>query len=321
MTAKAEQVAIEEIRAARERIADAVLRIPLVKLNFEDAPCEIYLKLENLQPIGSFKLRGAGNAMLSAPREALEQGVWTASAGNMAQGVAWYARRLGVKCTVVAPDHAPETKLAAIKRLGADVVKTPFDSWFRILSTHEFPGMSGLFVHPVSDPAVMAGNGTIGLEIVEDLPEVDAVIIPYGGGGLSGGVGSAIRALKPDTKLYAVETSTAAPVAASFAAGSPQEFSYIPSFVDGMGGPRVLPDMWPLISNLLVGSIVVELEQVAAAIRLLAERHRVIAEGAGAAPVAAALTGTAGTGKVVCIVSGGNLDTAKLITILQGGVP
>ena len=321
MTAKAEQVAIEEIRAARERIADAVLRIPLVKLNFEDAPCEIYLKLENLQPIGSFKLRGAGNAMLSAPREALEQGVWTASAGNMAQGVAWYARRLGVKCTVVAPDHAPETKLAAIKRLGADVVKTPFDSWFRILSTHEFPGMSGLFVHPVSDPAVMAGNGTIGLEIVEDLPEVDAVIIPYGGGGLSGGVGSAIRALKPDTKLYAVETSTAAPVAASFAAGSPQEFSYIPSFVDGMGGPRVLPDMWPLISSLLVGSIVVELEQVAAAIRLLAERHRVIAEGAGAAPVAAALTGKAGTGKVVCIVSGGNLDTAKLITILQGGVP
>ncbi|MGA7669280.1 MAG: pyridoxal-phosphate dependent enzyme [Nitrolancea sp.] len=321
MTTSAELVPVEEIRAARERIKDAVLRTPLVKLNYDDAPCEIYLKLENLQPIGSFKLRGAGNAMLTASREQLEQGVWTASAGNMAQGVAWYARRLGVKCTVVAPDHAPETKLSAIKRLGADVVKTPFDSWFRILSTREFPGMSGLFVHPVSDRPVMAGNGTIGLEIYEDLPDVDAVIIPYGGGGLSGGIGSAMRALKPDTKLYAVETTTAAPVAASFAAGSPQEFSYVASFVDGMGGPRVLPDMWPLISSLLEGSLVVELEQVASAIRLLAERNRVIAEGAGAAAVAAALTGKAGTGKVVCIVSGGNIDTKKLVTILQGDVP
>jgi threonine dehydratase len=321
MTTSAEPVGVEEIRAARERIKDAVLRLPLVKLNFEEAPAEIYLKLENLQPIGSFKLRGAGNAMLSAPREQLEQGVWTASAGNMAQGVAWYARRLGVKCTVVAPDHAPETKLAAIKRLGADVVKTPFDSWFRILSTREFPGMTGLFVHPVSDRPVMAGNGTIGLEILEDLPDVNAVIIPYGGGGLSGGIGSAMRALKPDTKLYAVEVSTAAPVAASFAAGEPTEIDYKATFVDGMGGPRVLPDMWPLISQLLDGSLVVELDEIAAAIRLLAERNRVIAEGAGAAPVAAALAGKAGSGKVVCVVSGGNLDASKLTTILQGGVP
>ncbi len=321
MTTNAEPVALEEIRAARERIKDAALRTPLVKLNYEDAPCEIYLKLENLQPIGSFKLRGAGNAMLSVPRDQLEQGVWTASAGNMAQGVAWYARRLGVKCTVVAPDHAPETKLAAIKRLGADVVKTPFDSWFRILSTREFEGMQGLFIHPVSDRPVMAGNGTIGLEIFEDLPDVDAVIVPYGGGGLSTGIASAIKALKPDTKVYAVESTTAAPVAASFAAGSPQEFKYVPSFVDGMGGPRVLDEMWPLVSRLLEGSIVVELEEIAAAIRLLAERNRIIAEGAGAAATAAALTGKAGNGKVVCIVSGGNIDTSKLVTILQGGMP
>lgn len=321
MTTNAERVTIEEVRAARERTKDAVLRLPLVRLNFDDAPSEIYLKLENLQPIGSFKLRGGGNAMLSVPREKLEQGVWTASAGNMAQGVAWYARRLGVKCSVVAPDHAPETKLAAIRRLGADVVTTPFESWFRILSTHEFEGMSGLFVHPVSDPAVMAGNGVIGLEILEDLPDVDTVIIPYGGGGLSGGVGSVIRALKPDTKLYAVETTTAAPVAASFAAGEPRDFDYQASFIDGMGGPSVLPFMWPMISKLLDGSLVVELEDVASAIRLLAERNRVIAEGAGAAPVAAALTGKAGSGKIVCIVSGGNIDFTKLTTILQGGVP
>ena len=321
MTTNVEPVAIEEIRAARERIADAIVRTPLVKLNLEDTPAEIYLKLENLQPIGSFKLRGAGNAMLSVPREQLEQGVWTASAGNMAQGVAWYAKRLGVHCTVVAPDHAPETKLAALKRLGADVVKTPFDSWFRILSTREFPGMHGVFIHPVSDRAVMAGNGTIGLEILEDLPDVDAVVIPYGGGGLSCGIASAIRGLKPDTKVYACEVSTAAPLAPSFAAGSPQEVAYTATFVDGMGGPRVLAEMWPLVSRLLDGSLVVELEEIAAAIRLLAERNRIIAEGAGASPVAAALAGKAGTGKVVCVVSGGNIDMAKFITILQGGMP
>jgi len=321
MTTNAEPVAIEEIRAARERIADAVVRTPLVRLNLEDTPAEIYLKLENLQPIGSFKLRGAGNAMLSAPREQLAQGVWTASAGNMAQGVAWYARRLGVPCTVVAPDHAPETKLAALARLGAEVIKTPFDSWFRILSTHEFPGVHGVFVHPVSDRAVMAGNGTIGLEIFEDLPEVDAIVIPYGGGGLSSGIASAFHALKPATRVYACEVSTAAPLAPSFAAGSPQEVEYTATFVDGMGGPRVLADMWPLVSQLLDGSLVVELDEIAAAIRLLAERNRIIAEGAGASPVAAALAGKAGTGKVVCVVSGGNLDTSKLVTILEGGVP
>ena len=321
MTTNVKPVAIEEIRAARERIADAIVRTPLVRLNLENTPAEIYLKLENLQPIGSFKLRGAGNAMLSAPREQLADGVWTASAGNMAQGVAWYAKRLGVHCTVVAPDHAPETKLSALKRLGADVVKTPFESWFRILSTREFEGMHGLFIHPVSDRAVMAGNGTIGLEILEDLPDVDAVVIPYGGGGLSCGIASAIRGLKPDTKVYACEVSTAAPLAPSFAAGSPQEVAYTATFVDGMGGPRVLAEMWPLVSRLLDGSLVVELEEIAAAIRLLAERNRIIAEGAGASPVAAALAGKAGTGKVVCVVSGGNIDMAKLITILQGGMP
>lgn len=314
-------VPLEELRAARERLAGAVVRTPLVRLAVEDAPCEIYLKLESLQPIGSFKLRGASNVLLQQPAETLAAGVWTASAGNMAQGVAWQARRMGVPCAIVAPDHAPETKLAAIRRLGGSVVKVPFAEWFEILSTRRYPGMEGFFVHPVGDPAVMAGNGTIGLEILEDLPDVDAVVIPYGGGGLSCGIASALRALKPTTQVYACEVETAAPLAASFAAGAPTPVNYIPSFVDGMGGPHVLPDMWPLASVLLDGSLVLTLSEVAAAIRLLVERARVVAEGAGAAPVAAALAGKAGGGKVVCVVSGGNLDTAKLVTILQGGVP
>ncbi len=316
-----EPVPLIEIEAARRRLTGIVPRTPLVRLNADGGPGEIFLKLENLQPIGSFKVRGAGNAMLLAGHERLSRGVFTASAGNMAQGVAWHARRMGVPCGAVVPDHAPETKLAAITRLGASIVKVPFAQWAEIIRTHRFDGLPGLFIHPVSDPAVMAGNGTIGLEIIEDLPDVDAVVIPYGGGGLSCGIASALRALKPGARIYACEVDTAAPLAASLAAGAPREVTYTPSFVDGIGAPFVLSEMWPLAQRLLDGSIVMTHGDVAQAIRLLAERNRVIAEGAGATPVAAAVAGRAGGGKIVCVVSGGNIDTAKLVTILQGGIP
>jgi len=313
-------IPIDDIRAARARIADSVVRTPLLRLAV-NVPVDLFVKLENLQPIGSFKIRGASNAMAVAPREALARGVWTASAGNMAQGVAWQARRLGIPCTVIAPDHAPETKLAAIARLGARVERIPFDAWFEILATRRHPGMDGLFIHPVSDPPVMAGNGTIALEILEDLPEVDAIVVPYGGGGLSCGIASAIRELKPKVKVYACEVATAAPLSASLAAGQPTRVTYTPSFVDGIGGPFVLPEMWPLVRDLLAGSLVVPLTEVAAAVKLLAERQRVIAEGAGAVSVAAALSGRAGEGRVACVVSGGNIDSAKLAHILAGEMP
>lgn len=314
-------IPLEAIRAARGRIAGAVIRTPLIRLNVDDAPAEIYLKLENLQPIGSFKLRGAGNAISSASTEQLADGVWTASAGNMAQGVAWHARQKGLPCTAVVPDHAPDAKLAAITRLGGQIVKVPFAAWWQIIVTHAFEGMNGFFVHPVSDPAVIAGNGTIGLEILEDLPEVDAVVIPFGGGGLSAGIASAFRAIKPDTKLYACEVETAAPLAASLAAGAPRTVSYTATFVDGIGSSGLLPDMWPLVSRLLDGSLAVALAEIAAAIKLLVERNRVVAEGAGATPVAAALSGQAGAGKIVCVVSGGNIDSFKLAKILRGELP
>jgi threonine dehydratase len=314
-------IPLESIRDARARIAGAAIRTPLVRLHVDDAPAEIFLKLENLQPIGSFKIRGATNAIALAATERLDRGVWTASAGNMAQGVAWQARRLGLQCTVVAPDHAPETKLAAITRLGASVIKAPFAEWFEILRTHTYPGMQGLFVHPVSDAAVMAGNGTIGLEILEDLPDVDAIVIPYGGGGLSCGIASAVKALKPDTKVFACEVATAAPFAASLAAGSPRTVTYTASFVDGIGSPYVLAEIWPLARRLLDASLVSPLAEVAAAVRLLVERARVVAEGAGATSVAAALAGRAGKGKVVCVISGGNIDAGKLATILRGEMP
>jgi threonine dehydratase len=311
-------IPLEEIREAQQRIAGSVIRTPLVPLNMDGAPASIYLKLENLQPIGSFKLRGAGNAMLQAAPETLSRGVYTASAGNMAQGVAWNARRLGIPCTVIVPDHAPETKLAAIERLGGQIVKVPFDVWWQVLVDGGYPGMEGLFIHPVSDPAVITGNGTIGLEIVENLPEVDAVVVPYGGGGLSCGIASAIRELKPKVKVYAAEVETAAPLAASLAAGVPQEVTYTPSFVDGIGSKSVLWEMWSLACRLLEGSLVVSLTEVMAAIKLLAERNRVIAEGAGAASVAAALTGKAGSGNIVCVISGGNIDARKLAAIFLG---
>jgi threonine dehydratase len=314
-------VPLEGIHAARMHIAGAAIRTPIIRLNVDDAPAEIYLKLENLQPIGSFKIRGACNAIANAPHAALERGVWTASAGNMAQGVAWAARRQGLQCTVVAPDHAPRTKLDAIRRLGGRVVQAPFAEWFEVLRTRTFPGMEGLFIHPVSDPAVMEGNGTIGLEILEECADVDAIVIPYGGGGLSCGIASAVRALRPATRIFAAEVETAAPLAASFAAGSAQAIEYRKSFVDGIGGLFVLPEMWPLARKLLDDSLVVSLGAVADAVRLLVERNRVVAEGAGATPVAAALTGRAGEGKVVCVVSGGNIDPQTLATILRGEMP
>jgi threonine dehydratase len=316
-----EEIPLDAIRAARERVAGSVLRTPLVRLGVEGAAADIWLKLENLQPIGSFKLRGAGNAMRMAPPEALARGVYTASAGNMAQGVAWNARRLGVPCTVIVPDHAPETKILAIERLGGRIVKLPFDRWWQVLLEHGYPGTEGLFIHPVSDPAVIAGNGTIGLEILEDLPDVDAVVVPYGGGGLSCGIASAIRALRPEVKIWAAEVETAAPFSASLAAGQPVTVEYQASFVDGIGGKSMLPEMWPLASRLLAGSLVSTLAEVAEAVRVVAVRNRVIAEGAGAASVAAAMAGKAGRGKVVCVVSGGNIDAKKLATILEGEMP
>ena len=309
-------IPLEAIRAAAARIADSAIRTPLLRLHLEDAPAEIYLKLENLQPIGSFKLRGAGNAMALASRGELARGVYTASAGNMAQGVAWRAARLSIPCHVIVPDHAPETKLAAVRRLGGEIIKVSFDRWWQVILTGEFAGLEGLFIHPVSNADVMAGNGTIGLEILDDMPDVDAVVIPYGGGGLSSGIASAIRALKPETRVYAVEVGTAAPLAASLRAGEPVTVDYRPSFVDGIGGKSVLPEMWPRARDLLDDSLVVSLADIRAAIRLLAERQQVIAEGAGAASVAAALAGKAGRGKVVCVVSGGNIEREILAGIL-----
>jgi threonine dehydratase len=305
--------AVEE---ARRTISGAAIRTPLVRLGVMEAPAEIYLKLENLQPIGSFKIRGASNAMGRLSREALSEGVLTASAGNMAQGVAWRARDLGIPCTVVAPETAPETKIRAIERLGGRVIKVPFEEWWEVFESRAYAGVNAHFIHAFDDLDVMAGNGTIALEILEDLPEVDTIIIPWGGGGLACGIASAMRELRPRCKIYAAEVETAAPLAASLAAGSPQQVVYQPSFVDGIGGRGVFPTMFERAHALLDGSLVVGLEQIASALRLLAERNRVIAEGAGACPVACALEGMGGAGKVVCVVSGGNIDLTKLCTIL-----
>jgi threonine dehydratase len=307
---------LADIEDARRTISGAAIRTPLVRLGVLDAPAEIYLKLENLQPIGSFKIRGASNAMGRLAREALSEGVLTASAGNMAQGVAWRARDLGIPCTVIAPETAPETKIRAIERLGGRVIKVPFEEWWGVFESRTYAGINAHFIHAFDDLDVMAGNGTIALEILEDLPEVDAIIIPWGGGGLACGIAAAMRELRPECKIYAAEVMTAAPLAASLEAGSPQEVAYQPSFVDGIGGRGVFPSMFERARSLLDGSLVVGLDQVATALRLLAERNRVIAEGAGACPVACALEGMAGAGKVVCVVSGGNIDLTKLCAIL-----
>jgi threonine dehydratase len=312
---------LADIRQARERLAGIAGRTPLVRLDVAGAPAEIWLKLENLQPIGSFKIRGAANAMAALSRQQLAQGVLTASAGNMAQGVAWCARERGVPCTVIAPDTAPAAKTRAIERLGGRVIREPFERWWQTFQDRAYPGVEGTFVHAFDDPLVMAGNGTIGLEILEDLPDADAVVVPWGGGGLASGIGAAVRAAAPGCRVLAAECDTGAPLAAAMAAGEPRPVEHRPSFVDGIGSRRVFPQMLERAHAVLDGALVSTLSEVAAAVRTLAERARVVAEGAGACGVAAALAGRAGNGKVVCVVSGGNIDLDTLRVILEGGVP
>jgi threonine dehydratase len=313
-------ISLEQIQLAKQRLDGRVIRTPLIRFR-GDSPATIYLKLENLQPIGSFKLRGALNAMLQLQPSELRQGVVTASAGNMGQGVAWAARELETQCTVVVPKGAAETKLAAIERLGGEVIEVPYERWWQAIEESSFPDAGGVFIHPVQDEQVMAGNGTIGLEILEDLPSANAVLVPFGGGGLSVGIASAVKAMSPDTGVHAVEPETGAPLRESFAAGEAQTVDYQASFVDGSGSPALLPKMWKLARGVLDGATAVSLDETAAAIRQLVERNRVVAEGAGALALAAALAEKGGSGNVVCVVSGGNIDPAKLAAILNGRTP
>ena len=307
---------MSEVQDARRVIAGSAIRTPLVRLNVSPAPAEIYLKLENLQPIGAFKIRGAANAIARLPPEKLKRGVVTASAGNMAQGVAWCARRLGIPCTVIAPATAPETKIEAIERLGGRVIKVSFDEWWRAFEERAYAGVDGAFMHAFDDPDVMAGNGTIALEVLEDLPDVDAIVIPWGGGGLTCGIASVLRELRPSCKIFTAEVATAAPLAASLAAGTPTEVDYQSSWVDGIGAKAVFPQMFERARTLIDGALVSDLSSVAEALRLMVQHNHIIAEGAGACPVACALSGQAGPGKIVCVVSGGNIDFSKLFRVL-----
>jgi threonine dehydratase len=314
-------IALEEIMAARERIAGAAVRTPLVRLAVDTEPGEIWCKLETVQPVNSFKIRGAANCVRAADPALVRRGLVTASAGNMAQGVAWIARELGVPATIAVPEHAPAAKLDAIARLGGRALKVSYADWWQAIVTSRVEGVDGFFVHPVSDPAVMAGNGTIGLEILEDLPDADAVVIPFGGGGLTVGIASAVRALRPQARIYTVEPETAAAAVAARAAGEPTAVDYTPSWIDGSGSRSVLADMWPRVAPLIDDALVATLAETAAAVRLIAERLRVISEGAGALALAAALAGRAGAGKIVAVVSGGNIDLATFTRILAGEQP
>lgn len=314
-------ISLDAIQSARQRIRGVAITTPLVAFTAAPSPARIHLKLENLQPIGSFKIRGAANAMRLAGAAALADGVLTASAGNMAQGVAWCARELGVRCRVVVPDTAPATKLAAIERLGGELIRVPFDRWWQTILAGEYPGVDGVFIHPFADAGVMAGNGTIGLEISEQCPEVDTILVPWGGGGLACGIASAMRAVRPAVRVYAVEIAGAAPLAASFAAGVAATIVPARTFVDGIGGKSVTPEMWLLANALLSGVLTVSAADVASAVRQLALANRIVAEGAGAAALAAAAAGVAGATEIACIVSGGNIDAEKLAAILCGGVP
>ncbi len=319
-------ISIDTIRDAATAVYEAALRTPLVSIGriSDDGP-EIFLKLEVLQPIGSFKIRGAYNAVRQLPSSTLAEGVWTVSAGNAAQGVALAARKAGARCSVMVMDTAPETKLRAIDRLGATIVKATYSECWQTVTDHASTRMTGHFVHPFDDDAFISGNGTVGLEILEDLPDADAVVAPVGGGGLLAGIGVAFRALRPDASVYAAEPATAAPLARSFARGEASEFDeWQPSFVDGAGGRSVLTTMWPLLQEYVHESIVVPLDDAARAMRLVAERARVIAEGAAACAVAAAVSpalAVRGHKKIVAVVSGGNVDLSRFAQLVGACQP
>jgi threonine dehydratase len=318
-------ISIETIRAAASRIFPVCVRTPLIRLDpIDRAAPEVFLKLEIFQPVGSFKIRGAMNAVSQLPAQALAKGVWTVSAGNAAQGVALAAREAGARASVLVMETAPATKLRAIERLGAAIVKTTYEEAWKAVEAHASDRMTGHFVHPFDDDRFISGNGTIGLEILEDLPDVDAVIAPIGGGGLLSGIGCAMRALRPEAKVYAAEPATAAPLSTSFAAGQPMRFEgWTASFVDGAGGRSVLPSMWPLLSQWVDASIVVSLEEAARAMKLAAERCHIIAEGAAACAIAAALSPQArdaGHRRIAAVVSGGNIDLSRFASLTEACV-
>jgi len=318
---------LQEITDARHRLDGLALRTPLVKLNLSptdpgyDPDREIYLKLENLQPTGAFKIRCQGNVIKAGDPKDLRHGVFTGSSGSSGLAMATVAQQLGLSARVYAPEDAPENKLQAIRDQGATVITLPTADWWKIIQTGAYPGERGFFANAVNCPDAIAGNGTIGLEIFEDLPEVDTIVAPFGGGGLSSGIASAFQALKPAVKIYGAESKAAMPLAAAFTAGGPVVVPRQSSFISGMGVDTLLPDMWPLVQSLLTGAVSADLAEVGQAIKLMFERHRVVAEGAGAVALAAALSGQAGTGKIVCVVSGGNLNPQDMVEILQGRVP
>ena len=317
-TVRNRHVGLPAVRDAASAVYEAAVRTPLVRVDLEPGGplSELFLKLEVLQPIGSFKIRGAYNVLRQLPASQLAEGVWTVSAGNAAQGVALAARKVGARCSVMVMDTAPDTKIRAIERLGASIVRATYDECWQAVVSRRSDRMTGHLVHPFDDDRFIAGNGTVGLEILEDLPDVDAIVAPLGGGGLLAGIAAAVGALRPSTRIFAAEPETAAPLSASLAAGRPLYFDgWTPSFVDGAGGKSVLETMWPLLAP-LAGSIVVSLQDVARAMRLVADRVHVIAEGAAGCAVAAALRGDAGRGKVVAVVSGGNIDLSTWAALI-----
>ena len=310
-----------QLFVARENIRGVALRTPLLKLNVDLPGLNIFLKLENLQPWGSFKIRAGVNAVRTTDLWRLKAGVLSASSGNFGQGLAFAARALGIRATLVVPEGAARNKIDALLELGAKVIALPFDQWWRVLTSRRLAGEEGVFIHPVAEQAVLAGNATIGEEILEDLPSCDAVAAPFGGGGLICGIGSVMRRLKPAVRMVVVESEAAQPAAAALSAGRPVPVPHLESFVDGMGSTTVLQDMWPLLRQVADQPACVSFAQIVAAIRLLAARHHLIAEAAGAASLAAALSGQAGGGNVVCVISGGNIDPARLSLILDGRSP
>jgi threonine dehydratase len=316
---------ITDIKAAAERIAGHVQHSPMPKSDAlsDLCGCELYVKLENLQRTGSFKERGALNKLLSLNEDERRRGVISASAGNHAQGVAFHARRLGIPATIVMPEASPLVKVRSTREFGAEVILVGenFDEAFAHARALE-KERHLVFVHPFDDPAIIAGQGTVGLEIIADLPDVDAVITSIGGGGLIAGMACALKTLRPQVEIIGVNAVTVASMHASFAAKKVVTVNAGRTIADGIT-PRRVGDLTFAMAQKYVDRVVtVDDEEVANAILQLLEKEKTVAEGAGAAPMAALLHGDLGLAgkKVVVIVSGGNINVNLISRIIERGL-
>lgn len=309
---------LASIEQAAQRLAGIITHTPLIPLVDGPAEADIFLKPEVLQPIGSFKVRGVGNWSLALSPEDASRGLTTVSAGNTAIAVGYMARRLGVPSRSLVPTSLHRGKREKIESYGTELVEMSMTELMIYMFEERWRDEPYSYLNPWGEPSMIAGHGTIGLEVVEDLPDIDSIFVPVGGGALISGVASALRALKPSVRVYGVQAAVNSALAAAFDAGEPRWIDWHDTIVEGASTPVITHNMYPMLRDLIDDVVLVTEEDVESAMRRLALNNKLVTEGAGAAGVAAALkVPLDDRGVSVCVVSGGSVEPGVLTRVLE----